>query len=154
MSIGREGEKLFADIMRAQAIDVRDVSGNKDYWAQDIDFIISNGEKQRTVEVKYDTRIHKTGNMYIETANPRSQGGKGWFLFCQADYLAYGDAWNKCFYFIRIKDLREYVSKNEGRLREVSTYDGSRGFLIGLKDVEDLIICQFFDKNSPKLLTK
>ena len=154
MTIGKEGENSLANILRAQGIDVRDVSGEKEYWAQDIDFIISNGVKQKTVEVKNDTRIHKTGNMYIETANPRSAGGHGWFLFCQADYLAYGDAINHCFYFFRLTELREYVEANRGWLKEVSTFDGSRGFLVGLKDVEDLIICQFFDKNSPKDLTK
>ena len=139
MALGRDGERLFAQLLREQGVNVTDVSGNCLYWDKDIDFIIDNGKDERTVEVKNDSRIYKTGNMYIETSNPRSKGGKGWFLFCQADYLAYGDAINQRFYFIRLKDLREYVAENSLLLREASTYDGSRGFLIALKDVEDLI---------------
>jgi hypothetical protein len=139
MTIGKEGESTFAKMLKEQGVNVTDVSGNCNYWHKDIDFIIDNGKEERTVEVKNDTRIYKTGNMYIETANPRSQGGKGWFLFCQADYLAYGDAINHRFYFIRLKDLREYVAEHYMFLREASTYDGSRGFLIALEDVKDLI---------------
>mgnify|MGYP003418974871 CR=1 FL=1 len=141
MSVGREGEKLLAELLREQGIKVTDVSSNKDYWHKDIDFIISNGQTEHSVEVKNDTRIYKTGNMYIETANPRSQGGKGWFLFCEADYLAYGDAINRKFYFIRLKDLHEYVNQHYLFLKEVSTYDGSRGFLISINDVKELIVC-------------
>ena len=139
MALGRDGEKLFAQLLRDQGVNVTDVSGNCLYWDKDIDFIIDNGAEQRTIEVKNDSRIYKTGNMYIETANPRSKGGKGWFLFCQADYLAYGDAINRKFYFIRLKELREYVAEHSLFLREASTFDGSRGFLVSLNDIKELI---------------
>jgi hypothetical protein len=41
--------------------------------------------------------------------NVNSQYGDGWFEFCQADYLAYGDAITNTFYIIPMKELREKV---------------------------------------------
>lgn len=63
MALGRDGEKLFAQLLRDQGVNVTDVSGNCLYWDKDIDFIIDNGAEQRTIEVKNDSRIYKTGNI-------------------------------------------------------------------------------------------
>ena len=79
-----------------------------DYWSQDIDFIVDG---KITVEVKYDNIINRTGNLFIETANPRSQNGLGWYKFCQADYLAYGDSKINVFHMIKMNDLRNYINE-------------------------------------------
>lgn len=92
---------------------VEDVSGNKEYWDIDVDFIITSPTSglTKTFEIKFDSKINKTGNLYLEIANIHSKGGKGWFEFCQADYLAYGDAANGIFYIIPLLELREIVKK-------------------------------------------
>lgn len=142
MSLGKEGEKSFIQVMEMNNITAVDVSGNPEYWTQDIDFIITNAEgRSKTVEVKNDSRINRTGNMYIEIANPRSQGGLGWFSFCKADYLAYGDAIGRKFYMMEISALRQYIDNNRDKLRKAYTYDGSIGYLVNLRDVDNLIIC-------------
>lgn len=60
---------------------VVDVSDNPDYWYKDIDFIITSptSGETKTFEVKWDSRINRTGNLYIELTNIHSKGGKGWF---------------------------------------------------------------------------
>ena len=73
---------------------VEDVSSNSDFWHKDIDFIITSPTTGavKSFEVKWDSRINSTGNLYLELSNINSKGGKGWFTFCEADYLVYGDA--------------------------------------------------------------
>lgn len=63
---------------------VNDVSSNPSYWDKDIDFIITSPTTQltKTFEVKWDSRINSTGNLYLELTNVHSKGGRGWFDFC------------------------------------------------------------------------
>lgn len=134
---GRMGEQLFAQIMTERAYIVEDVSGNPDYWGRDIDFLITSPSgATKSFEVKWDERIHKTGNLFLETENPRSKGGKGWFQFCQADYLVYGDAVNRCFYVIPLLELKEKIK--DLPYKWANTYDGSVGRLISLYDIADI----------------
>ena len=54
---------------------VEDVSGNPEYWPQDIDFIITSPTtgNVKTFEVKYDSKINKTGNLYLELTSKNSK---------------------------------------------------------------------------------
>ena len=74
---GKQGESLFKEIMIARGYDVKDVSNNPEYWYKDIDFIITSpttGET-KSFEVKWDSRINQTGNLYLELTNVHSKGG-------------------------------------------------------------------------------
>lgn len=106
---GRQGELVFARKMRDVGYIVNDVSSDPEYWAKDIDFfcINPNTEAVRAFEVKWDTRINQTGNLYLELFNVHSKSRKGWFNFTEADFLAYGDATSKVFYIIPMEKLRE-----------------------------------------------
>lgn len=81
---GRQGEIIFSRRMIENGYKVEDVSNNSDYWSKDIDFIITSPitGAVKSFEVKYDSRINKTGNLYLELSNIHSKGGKGWFNFC------------------------------------------------------------------------
>lgn len=97
---------------------VEDTTNNPDYYDKDIDFIVTSSTSglTKTFEVKWDTRISNTGNLYLEIENINSKGGKGFFEFCEADYLAYGDANNRKFYIIPLLELRERVKQLPQRL--------------------------------------
>ena len=84
MTNGKQGESLFKQIMLERGYSVNDVSNNPEYWYKDIDFIITSPTTGQTksFEVKWDSRINSTGNLYLEISNIYSQGGKGWFKFC------------------------------------------------------------------------
>ena len=99
--------------MESRGYAVEDVSGNEEYWYKDIDFFITSSTSglTKSFEVKWDGRINKTGNLYLELAAAHSRGGIGWWEFCEADYLAYGDATNGTFYIIPLLELREKVKK-------------------------------------------
>lgn len=140
---GKLGERLFKETMEARGYEVIDVSGNPEYWYKDIDFIITSPTSgdTKTFEVKWDTRIHSTGNLYLERTSTftKEEGikGLGWFEWCQADYLAYGDAVSGQFYMIPMNKLRWYADNLPYRSASCG-YD-STGQLVALKDIEDII---------------
>ena len=138
---GRIGEQLFRTKMEEKNYTVTDVSNNPDYWSKDIDFICSSPTTglTRTFEIKYDGMIHNTGNLFIETGNPRSKGGKGYYYFCKADYLAYGDACEKFFYVIPFDNVKAVMNNNK-RYRFIQTADGAEGYLIPIFEFEYQIL--------------
>lgn len=42
--------------------------------------------------------MNTTHNIFIETCSNIDSNKEGWYLFCKANYLYYGDAYNKVFY--------------------------------------------------------
>ena len=138
---GRQGELLFKRIMEQRGYKVIDVSNNPAYWNYDIDFVITSPATGATknFEVKWDTRIHNTGNLYLELTNVHSKqwNGEGWFKHCQAEYLVYGDAQAQVFYVIPFQQLKERTYWLPQKIVNCGT--DSTGLLVSLKDIEDLI---------------
>ena len=135
---GKVGEQLFKQIMENRGYIIQDVSSNSLYWDKDIDFLITSSTSglTKSFEIKWDTRINKTGNLYLELSNIHSKQGKGWFNFCEADYLAYGDAVSRLFYIIPLAQLKERVEQLPARYAQCGV--DSVGLLVSLKDIEDL----------------
>lgn len=138
---GREGELLFAQIMKDKGYTVQDVSKNPNYWDKDIDFIITSptSGKTKTFEVKWDSRINTTGNLYLELTNIHSKqwNYEGWYKHCKADVLVYGDAIAKQFYIIPFQALQERVSTLPRRVARCG--GDSEGLLVRLQDITDII---------------
>ena len=140
------GEYELKRFLRNRGYIVDDVTQEPKYWYQDIDFLVTPSTPNigedviSSIEVKWDKRLAETGNLFLETENPRSLGGNGWFNFCQAEYLAYGDATKRIFYFFKMSDLRNYIDGAENDLSSRRTWDGSKGYVIPLRDVSALII--------------
>lgn len=129
--------------MEARGYDVVDVSNNPDYWYKDIDFIITSPASgiTKTFEVKWDARINSTGNLYLERTSTftKEEGikGLGWFEWCEADFLVYGDAVSQQFYVIPMKELRKAADTLP--YRSASCGLDSTGQLVALKDIEDIV---------------
>lgn len=138
MSNGKQGEQLFQQAMQNKGYVVEDVSNNPSYWNKDIDFIITSPTTglTKTFEVKWDSKLNKTGNLYLELVNINSQNGDGWFEFCQADYVAYGDAITNTFYIIPLLELREKVKQLPKRIAQCG--NDSIGQLVSLKQISDI----------------
>lgn len=124
--------------MRNSGYTVNDVSGNPDYWYRDIDFIITSPTTGavKSFECKWDSRIAQTGNLYLELTNVHSKGGKGWYEFTEADFIAYGDAQNRLFYVIPLLELKQRISTLPQRVVNCG-YD-STGLLVNLRDISDI----------------
>ena len=137
---GKQGERLFKQIMESRNYTVEDVSNNENYWDKDIDFLVTSSTSglTKTFEVKWDSRINRTGNLYLELTNIHSKQWNygGWWEHCQADYLVYGDACTQTFYIIPLLELREKVKMLPTRSARCG-YD-STGLLVSLKDIADI----------------
>ncbi len=83
LKVYRAGETEAIELFNKCGYSVKDVSGNSSYFDKDIDLIVTNPSGvTKAIEVKADSRIADTGNLFIEYLNPRSKGGYGWFRFC------------------------------------------------------------------------
>ncbi len=71
------------------ALQVRDVTENPAYWAQDIDLLCGFDGRGFTVEVKADQRATTTGNLFLETISVEVKPSRGWLTLTEADLLFY-----------------------------------------------------------------
>lgn len=140
MNNGKAGELLFKQIMIDKGYTVNDVTNTPDYWKQDIDFICLSPTTGlvKSFEVKWDDCIANTNNLFLEIYNPRSQNGLGWFEFCKADYLAYGDSKNKVFYIIPMPELRQRVASVPFGIAK--TADDVEGILVPIGQIKDIVM--------------
>lgn len=140
MTRWKYGEQLFKQRMENGNYIVKDVSGDSEYWSKDIDFIITSPTtgKTKTFEVKWDSHINKTGNLYLELVSTTSKlwNGDGWWPHCQANYLVYGDAYYKKFYIIEMDKLRERVKHLPQKIGKCG--NDSIGLLVSLDDIADI----------------
>ena len=138
-NLGKIGEDLFEQRMKNKGYQVQNVSADPQYWGQDIDFLITSPTTglTKSVEVKWDSKINSTGNLYLEFVNKNSEGCGGWFEFCQADYLAYGNAKANTFLVIPMQELRERVKRLPQRVGFCG--NDSAGYLVHVSQIKDLI---------------
>lgn len=141
MSNGKYGERLFQQTMKNRNYIVEDVSGNPDYQYKDIDFIITSSTTglTKTFEVKWDSKIHKTGNLYLELSNIHSKqwNGEGWWKHCEADYIVYGDSVKRKFYIIPLLELKERVEQSPKTYAQCGC--DSIGLLVNLDSIKDIV---------------
>ena len=128
------GEYEVKKFLRGRGFQVEDVSDNPVYWAKDIDLIATNPSTGRSaaIEIKLDGRISDTGNFFIEFENPRSKNSKGWFNFCEADFIYYIDETSLLTYIIKFDELRHFITTHKRDLAIKSTFDGSIGYIVPL----------------------
>lgn len=139
INIGNTGEQIFYHRAR-RFHKVDDKTNDKNYWGKDIDFIVTNPRtgETRTIEVKTDTRLYETGNLYIELENVHSKGDKGWYYFSEADIIAYCDysAPDREIYLFSFDDLRATVNKREYAAAKCGA--DSKGILVPLRELKEV----------------
>ena len=114
-----------------KVVDVQNVEDDKDYRSRDIDLlcILQVGGSERTVsiEIKADTKAHKTGNFFFETLSNASLRTKGCFLKSQADLLFYYLMGTDRLYIFPMKRMQEWFAEVQRQLKsdssDSSTYD-------------------------------
>lgn len=138
MDLGKIGENLFIDKVSGAGFIIEDLTANPDYWEIDVDMRVTNPatNNSRLIEVKYDARIAKTNNLFIEIYNNHSKGGKGWWNFCKADYIAYGDANAQCFHFFARDDLKNIIKSKWHKTARCG--DDSSGLLVSLDEIKSV----------------
>lgn len=105
---GKVGERVVKGYFEAIGADIRDLSEDSEYQAQDVDLIAADG---LTYEVKTDYRFSETGNLALEDSVTNAYGRcKSWLWTSKADYFCFVDP-NQTNRFVAIsaEDLRHLV---------------------------------------------
>jgi len=138
---GKKGEAIVASTLSNRGWNIITSSYDKLTQDGDSDLIVEKGKIKREIEVKYDGRMHETGNICLENLDTTS-GKKGWWQTIQADYLFFLCQKTHDMYAIRVADLKEYVAKYPPR--KVYTYDSRwdgrhrfENFLVSLSALEN-----------------
>lgn len=72
------GEEYARKCLEIKGFDVIDRTQNKDYWKIDVDFTAIKSNFSFDIEVKYDTKISKSGNLYLELLTDIQDNKFGW----------------------------------------------------------------------------
>ena len=114
-------------------MEYEDVSDVKEYQKQDIDFIVKpNGKPDMKFEVKNDTRIATTGNIFFETMSNVDYSTNGCFRKTKADVMVIVSESERKLYMIQSERLKQFVESNKGSLRFIARVPGSNscGYLV------------------------
>ena len=118
---GKVGERIVKGYFEAIGAEIRDLSEESEYQAQDVDLIAADGI---TYEVKTDYRFADTGNLALEDSITNYHGRhKSWLWTSKADYFCFVDPNQKGkFVAIKAEDLRHLVTTES--FRKVTKDDG------------------------------
>lgn len=125
----QRGEEYALKWLEQRGYTVIDRRQEPQYWKKDIDLTaIKDGIKQE-IEVKWDSRINKSGALFLELLTDVQRNKQGWASYTQADFIFYGDAINKVFYIFPVDGMRDYLKNHLGEYetRTASDYDYRTG---------------------------
>ncbi len=142
--IGHQGEQFVKQWileLHPNVSSIIDVSEDKSYQKQDIDFVVNftNG-RQSLVEIKTDT--YKTGNMFFETISNEEYQTKGCLMKTNADFLFYyfPNYQNGVLYIFKMKAFRKFVIDHLSHFRQrrvTNTTHTSIGYIVPLSYIEN-----------------
>ena len=115
-ALGAAGKKLVMEFFQEEGCLVADLTRIEDYANKSIDFMLTDESQTSTVCVRTDAKTWETGNIVLETLMCRGNTQKlvrGWFFTCQAEILAYLDAYSGNLYFIDWELLKEAANHND-----------------------------------------
>lgn len=136
LAIGKRGEQMVADALTARKHIVKDVSDDLEYRRKDIDYVLINQRgQQTTLEIKNDTRSESTNNFFVETynSNNKSHSYKGWFYYCEAEYICFLQENNRKAYIVSLDELKDNIDANNYRAANSSN---ARGFLMPIATLQ------------------
>lgn len=118
-ALGDVGEKIVKDWLDKRGANVKPASLKLQRTG--IDFTIEKHGVVSTVEVKYDARAQKTGNVFLETYSNEEADKKGWYYTSKARLLFYivapSDMYITTFQDLRGAGLLEHKAAKKKRAR-------------------------------------
>ena len=131
--IGKVGEKIAKNIIQEYyQYSLEDVSEDREWQKQDVDFLVNDGMYK--VEVKTDTTT--TPNIFFETESNSNLGTLGCMLYTTADILFYVHLGHDFVLTAPVEELRDWVLLNYNSFREVGTRtSNARGLLLPIRQV-------------------
>ena len=137
--VGKRGEQLVKAALMRKGHEVIDMTADYDYRHMDIDFILKRGEQITTLEVKNDVKSNSSNNFYIETYNRNNWKSRpnceGWYYYCEAQYIAFVQEWNKVAYVVEMDKLKAFI--NQGIYGECCG-EFSRGYRVPVQKIAEI----------------
>lgn len=148
LSIGATVEELVKEHLAARGHNIIDVTQDKEYQTKDIDFLLDNGNEKTTLEVKLDSKISRNGNFFFEEGFDRKSGfRKGWFRYCEADYICFYDSSIATGYILDFAKAREVVKEQGNQMHWFNNTDNCTGYAyllpVGVARENDLIVYEW-----------
>ena len=127
---GKVGEELAMSYMQRLGYEITDVSGNRIYWAKDIDFLAKKGNERMEIEVKTESRTAKTGNVCIEDVSNVQTSKPGWIHYTESTHLFFVEKQTRIIHCVRTDELRQLFEKEKASLKrlELSNMENGRYF--------------------------
>ena len=136
LAVGKAGEQMVYSALAAKGHKIQDLSSCREYQEKDIDMLITNKRGETAyIEIKSDMRSNYTGNIFIECYNNNnvSRNGKGWFFYCEADFLCFVQETK---HVAHIVSREELIRKcNSGAYRTANS-PFSRGYIIPIQQLQ------------------
>ena len=130
---GKCGEQIVFDYYSSIGCNIIDVSEDKEYQQQDIDFLIDGtGYEVKTQNCTFENKI------CIELIANVERNYNGWFYTTSAQYLVFVDKVNRVLYKIRTEDLREYYYKNKQSIQPRQQYNTYKTSIIAFVPIAEL----------------
>ena len=99
--------------------------------------------RRHTIEVKYDSVIRRSGNIFVEIKRDIDKDLNGWMNIIQAELMFYVCAHSHQCYVFKVADLREYLKNNRCPSAMALDEDGekySQGLLVPLADFSKYLV--------------
>ena len=124
-----KGEALAMQCLIANGFQIIDRRDSPDYWKKDIDFTAVKDGRRQEIEVKWDSRINRSGALFFELLTDIQANKSGWANYTNADYIFYGDAGRMVFYVFPVASMRDYLREHRGEYetRIATDYDRRTG---------------------------
>lgn len=153
---GKQGEEVIKRYLLNHSNSIKclpnitkidDVSDNKLYQVQDIDFLVICNKGNVSVEVKTDLVAERTGNIFFETESVVENGTKGCLLVSKAEILVYYIPASHTAYFIDLPKFQKWFRDNSYKFPPKTVQNFShttKGRLISIEKLEQMF--GFYEK--------
>lgn len=114
LEVGKSGEDIIWNWLasRSYIVDLQDVSNDRKYQKQDIDFLATFKDgTQISLEIKTDT--YTTGNIYFETISDVTMNTKGCMYVTKADFLLYYFINDNKLYIIKMDEYKKWFNRHK-----------------------------------------
>lgn len=147
--LGEAGKRLVMSHLQKCGYQVQDLTAQREYTSRFIDFSLSDGNQMRYVCVRTDARLCTTNNIVLETLMCRRNTHHlvpGWFFTCQAELLAYLDAYGGRLYIMDWGYLKELANHSQIGYRKNfwNPVDHNSIGQIHIIPIKDLVKCPAF----------
>lgn len=121
----KQYEDQAKNILEANGWHVEDLRDDVASRKHDIDFRAYNDDVSYTIEIKGSPKTAFTHNITVEYSNVNniSRDCKGWFYYCEADYVGY--VYENAIHIVSFEDLQKAANS----ARRINVYDGEIGLI-------------------------